>query len=84
MPTSLHEMVVLGWPNSTFYFKVVLHSNFLNLKILMGHEKAFLSPLQGDKFAQYVEGLRAYITVTKSPFVILSLGTGQDPFLLEH
>ena len=28
-----------------------------------------LSPLQDEKFARYVEGLRAYVKVTKSPFV---------------
>jgi tetratricopeptide (TPR) repeat protein len=35
-------------------------------------EKALslLSPLQDDKFAQYVEGLRAYIKATKYRFVI--------------
>jgi tetratricopeptide (TPR) repeat protein len=40
-------------------------------------EKALslLPPLQDEKFARYVEGLRAYIAVTRSPFVISSLDT---------
>jgi tetratricopeptide (TPR) repeat protein len=72
------------WP-----FAVVrLGKAYLLLEDLHGaleqFEKALslLSPLQDEKFAQYVEGLRAYISVTKSPFVIPSLDTDQDPFPL--
>jgi tetratricopeptide (TPR) repeat protein len=60
------------WP----FALVRLGKAYLLLQDLHGalaqFEKALslLSPLQDNKFAQYVEGLRAYITVTKSPFVI--------------
>jgi tetratricopeptide (TPR) repeat protein len=47
-------------------------------------EKALslLSPLQDEKYAKYVEGLRAYITVTTSPLATPSPDTDQDPFPL--
>ena len=73
------------WP----FALVRLGKAYLLLEDLHGaleqFEKALnlLSPLQDDKFAQYVEGLRGYIMVTKSPFLILSLDTDQDPFMLE-
>jgi tetratricopeptide (TPR) repeat protein len=65
------------WP----FALVRLGKAYLLLEDLHGaleqFEKALslLSPLPDNKFAQYVEGLRAYITVTKSPFVIPSLDT---------
>jgi tetratricopeptide (TPR) repeat protein len=72
------------WP----FALVRLGKAYLLLEDLHGaleqFEKALslLSSLQDNKFAQYVKGLRAYITVTKSPFVIPSLDTDQEPFPL--
>jgi hypothetical protein len=72
------------WP----FALVRLGKAYLLLEDLHGaleqFEKALslLPPLQDEKFALYVEGLRAYITAMKSPFVIPVLDTDQDPFPL--
>ena len=69
------------WP----FALVRLGKAYLLLEDLHGaleqFEKALslLSPLQDEKFAQYVEGLQAYIKVTKTSFAIPSLDTDQDP-----
>jgi tetratricopeptide (TPR) repeat protein len=85
------------WP----FALVRLGKAYLLLEDLHGaleqFEKALslLSPRQDKKFEQYVEGLRAYIAVTKSPFILPSLDTDQGlsvrslrakkvSFLLEH
>ena len=61
----------LDWP-----FAIVrVGKAYLLLEDIHGAPEQFkkalhlLSPLQDEKFARYVEGLQAYVKVTKSPFV---------------
>jgi len=74
------------YPNWPFAL-VRLGRAYLLLEDLQGALEQFetalrlLSPVQDDKFARYVEGLRAYIKVTILPFRNAWLIGG---FLLEH
>ena len=83
------ENLNASYPNWPFVL-VRLGKVYLLLEDLHGaleqFEKALrlLSPLQDDKFAQYVEGLRAYIMVTMPHFVVPLLDTEQEPFPLER
>jgi tetratricopeptide (TPR) repeat protein len=82
------ESLNATYPNWPFAL-VRLGKAYLLLEDLHGALEQFenalslISPLRDDKFAQYVEGLRAYITVAKSHFVIPSLDTDRCLFPLE-
>ena len=80
------ESLNVSYPNWPFAL-VRLGKAYLLLqdfhRALQQFEKAssLLPPLKDEKFARYVEGLRDFIKVTKSPFV-RSLYTDQDLFRL--
>lgn len=82
------ESLNATYPNWPFAL-VRLGKAYLLLEDIHGalehFEKALslISPLQDDKFAQYVEGLRGYVKVTKSHLVIPLLDTSCYPFPLE-
>jgi tetratricopeptide (TPR) repeat protein len=79
------ENLNVSYPDWPFAL-VRLGKAYLLLEDLHGaleqFEKALnlLSPLQDEKFAQYVEGLRTYIRVIKSSFI--NAITESDPFQL--